>query len=695
MAFGISLPAALQAAPIADSAKAAPTTQNSRTTRFEAAFFAPYAPRTALDIVQHIPGFTLDLGNADARGFAGAAGNVVINGERPSTKSEALDTFLALIPASLVVRVEVGSGDLYGADYSTRSEVANLILTEGGSGLTGTAILVGERHYTGLVTPTASGSLSLSRGPSTFNVAGDLARLDQTEEGFDRVTDISTGGQLEFRRKVNDIRNYSPFISASWSLDSGAAKSANLNLRYHFDRSVLHQANHVIPTGAPEHDDTLINDYPTKTVEIGGDVTRPFAGGALKLVGVANRQARRTLDESDVGNFGHTKVVGRFQQLSKSQRNETLARLTWSKPKVLGLRFEAGGEIASNTLQDNLDLFAFDENGAKTRIDLPIDNARVSELRAEFWANGSRQLSKTLRLDVGLNYEISHLKVSGDATADRKLQFLKPGITLAWQPEGGWRGELTLRRTVAQLDFFDFISAADLTSNQINGGNADLQPQRAWEGRFSLERPLFSQGKVHLELAYNLISLLRDRVLTREGFDAPGNIGMGRQMYADLTVDAPLGGLWKGLRAKLHGNLQQTRVRDPVSGEVRDFSGAFPRWAWDANIRRDIGKLAYGFTMQGIGRTTLFRTDVLDSRFYPAFPYSSAFVEYRPDASRTLTLNLNEVSNTRAFRDLLIFVPNRTAAQPSELEHRSRNSHISIQFTFKQSFGARTTGSRR
>ena len=48
------------------------------------------------------PGFQLDLGanqnGVDVRGFAGTAGNVVINGARPSTKAETLDTTLAAHP---------------------------------------------------------------------------------------------------------------------------------------------------------------------------------------------------------------------------------------------------------------------------------------------------------------------------------------------------------------------------------------------------------------------------------------------------------------------------------------------------------------------------------------------------------------------------------------------------------------------
>ncbi len=680
---------AFAAQPSPDQAPA--PTKDSRTTVYDAAFFNQYAPRTALDIVQRIPGFTLDLGNSsastgvDIRGFAGTAGNVVINGARPSTKSETLDVLLNRIPASRVVRVEVGPGDLFGADYSSKTQVANLIL-KGGGGIAGNATVAAERHYTGRITPNANGSISFSKGPSTFNIAGDTARGDFTEEGDDHVTDPVTGDLLEFRRKTNFTYENSPFVSASWAFDKGPTNSANVNARYHYDHFILHQTNHVVPTGGDERDDRLVEDYPLKIFELGGDVTKPLGGGAIKLVGLVNRQKRHTLDEYDFGNLGHTVVTGGSQQLSDSQRNETLGRLTWSKSNMLGFQFETGGEVAWNTLDYSLDLFEFDETGEKTRKDLPIDNARVTELRGEFWVNAGRPLSKTVRMDVGLNYEMSHLKVSGDATADRKLKFLKPSMTLDWTPQGGWHVQAIVRRTVAQLDFFDFISAADLASGQVSGGNANLQPQRTWEGRFSVEHPLFGQGQARLELGYNLVSLLQDRILTPEGFDAAGNIGTGKQAYADLTLDAPLDRFWKGLRVKLHGNIQRTRVADPISGDPRDFSGFFPRWEWDADVRRDIGKWAYGFTFSDNAKTTDFGTDVLDIR-YSDGPFGQAFVEYRPTAKQTVTLSLNNITNSGGARDLLFYDPNRRDGPAVQLDHRHRNSHVRVGLTFKQSFG--------
>ena len=85
-------------------------------------------------------------------------------------------------------------------------------------------------------------------------------------------------------------------------------------------------------------------------------------------------------------------------------------------------------------------------------------------------------------------------------------------------------------------------------------------------------------------------------------------------------------------------------------------------------------------------RTTIFRTDVLDTRWNGGV-FADAFIEYRPTSKQTLTLNFNDVSNVGGGRNLVEFFPNRTVGEPSLLDHRFRNSHVRIGVTFKQSFG--------
>ena len=219
---GIALAQEGTETPAGDSGAAAPARSNT----YDAAFFAPYAPRTALDIVRRIPGFTLDLGNTDLRGFSGAAGNVVIDGQRPSSKSETLEATLSKIPASRVDRVDVGPGDLYGAQYSGKSQVANLILGRGGAGgLTGNATLSANRHWFGNINPNASGSAQWSRGPSTFSLSADTGRIENFEKGYDFLYDGTSGELVERRSKFNFILEHNPYVSGSWALEQGDSRA--------------------------------------------------------------------------------------------------------------------------------------------------------------------------------------------------------------------------------------------------------------------------------------------------------------------------------------------------------------------------------------------------------------------------------------------------------------------------------------
>ena len=692
-----TMPAALPATVSTD-----PVRSTTQTTTYDAAYFAQFGPRTALDIAQHVPGFTLDLGNSqsttgvDVRGFAGTAGNVVFNGARPSTKAEALDVTLQRIPAQQVVRVEVGPGDLFGSDYAGKSQVLNIILSQK-AGIDGNVTAAGQRRYTGYINQNLSGSASIRRGPSTINLSAGTGNNRQFEEGSDTLTDPGTGDLLEFRRKHNIYFNRDPNISASWALERSSDSAFRLNARWQPSRFDLFQRNRVSPAVGPQHDDNLSQHYRDPVIEIGGDVTRPLAGGAIKFVALATRRKRHDFDSSVERNGlleDNPAVVGGSEQLIAAKRNETISRVSWSRSNLLGLSFEAGAEGAFNSLDDHTSLDIIDQNGERVPIDLLIAAATVKEKRGELYVNVGKTLSSALRLDGGLNYEFSQLKVRGDATADRALKFLKPKLTLDWKPGGGWHTQLSVQRTVAQLDFYDFISFGELSTNRINGGNANLQPQRAWEFRATAEHLLFGDGLVKLDVGHDLISMLQDRVLiceldenqVQKCFDAPGNLGTGRRSFASITIDAPLGRFWKGLRAKFTGTLQRTRVDDPISGDPRKFSGFFPDWQWDLAVRRDAGPISYGFELSDNQRFTFYRTDEFDTNFNRG-AYMTAFVEYRLSPKTAITLDFDNVLDTHAARSRLLFFPNRAESGPDINEFRDRNRHRSIGLTLKQSFG--------
>ncbi|HEU5285044.1 MAG TPA: hypothetical protein VFU20_00870, partial [Sphingomicrobium sp.] len=235
-----------------------------------------------------------------------------------------------------------------------------------------------------------------------------------------------------------------------------------------------------------------------------------------------------------------------------------------------------------------------------------------------------------------------------------------------------------------------FISVAELSTDRVNAGNANLLPQRAWEFRLTLDRPVLGDGLVKLDLGHDRISLLQDRVLifdeSGQGFDAPGNIGTGKRSFAQLNVDAPLGRLWSGLRVKANAMVQRTRVEDPISGEMRNFSGFYPDWEWYAEARRDSGAFSYGFAISDRDKFTFFRTEEFDSNSNGG-PYATAFVEYRPDARTAITLDVDNALDTSASRERLLFFPNRADPEMSIREVRERNRHLNIGLTVKRSFG--------
>ena len=73
------------------------------------AFFAAQQPPSALDMVQRLPGFAFSAGDA-IRGYEGGGGNVLIDGQRPASKTDNLEELLRRIPAGQVERIDLIRG---------------------------------------------------------------------------------------------------------------------------------------------------------------------------------------------------------------------------------------------------------------------------------------------------------------------------------------------------------------------------------------------------------------------------------------------------------------------------------------------------------------------------------------------------------------------------------------------------------
>src|SRR6185369_3275159 len=110
---------------------AAPAAASQGVISYPASFFAGQQVANAYEMLGRVPGFSLDTGDS-VRGFEGAAGNVLVDGQRPTSKTDGLDQILLRIPAAQIERIDVIRGGAPGIDMQGKSVLANVIRKSGG-----------------------------------------------------------------------------------------------------------------------------------------------------------------------------------------------------------------------------------------------------------------------------------------------------------------------------------------------------------------------------------------------------------------------------------------------------------------------------------------------------------------------------------------------------------------------------------
>ena len=661
---------------------------------YDAEFFAQFSPANALQLVERVPGFTLESGSTEMRGFAGAAGNVVINGRRPSSKSDSLETILGRIPASRVLRVELAPGDRFGSDFVGKPQVLNLVLSEEG-GLAGTVEGKLTREYTGRILPRGAGSLVYRRGDSTFDAAASYTTYNLfSEEGYDVLSALPAGTEIEYRDRTRRNTEYFTEASLGWALERAEGMSAHLNGKLSFDKWLLDDVSDIQRAVGETGEEIYTEDHLWRTYEISGDIAVPLGGGSIKLNALGTHRHRRNDDWLDRSTDGQS--TGGFYQDFDDYRDERLARLAWSHGDLRGWNVEIGAEGAFNRLRTDLNVFDVDADGDRTLVDLPIDQATVSEYRGEGFVNAGRAVAQDLRLDLALNFEVSRLKVTGDVSEERTLRFLKPKAAVNWSP-GVWNVQLSAERTVAQLQFADFVSGSSFNTGQVDGGNAELEPQRKWEFLITANRPILGDGRVKLDLGYNAVSRVQDRIplkvvdpvtgeLVNSGLDAPGNLGNGSEFIAKANIDLPLVQLGiTGGRLSLYGSYLDTSVRDPYTMDYRPFSGT-QLFAYSASFRQDLESFAWGVELAGNTGSTGYRLAETDES-QGVSPKVNAFIEYRPTSKSTVTLGAENLTNAAGKRWRTFYDPDRSTPDPYRLEYRERNTHVQVYLSIRHSFG--------
>lgn len=626
---------------------------------YDAAYFAQFNPQTALDMVRQTPGFSLDGGD-ERRGFSGAVGNLLIDGLRPSTKSQSLEGILSRIPASQVVRIELLRGAEVAGDASGQSVLLNVVRTatagsgvwEGGFELTSRDVIAprGELSYSG-----RNGNIEYGIGGSVFSQYRDLPGWRTFHDASGALTgSADTPSPRDFREAALNGNLAFPLAGGRLS----ATSQVNW-FRFHADNDYFF----FDALGAP--DSSLVSVFEERRTgfEFGLNYDRDIGPWSLGLIGLINRGRYESEEDARTEDGGGALLSTVLQEVQQDS-GETIVRASLSRALSPRHRIEFGGEGAFNSLDQQLAL-----TGSPPLGPIPNSNILVEEERAEFFGVHSWRPSENWSLETRLAWETSTLTFTGDTNQTVELSFWKPSLQLTRSFGANNQLRARIYRDVGQLDFGDFSSAAAIADNLIAGGNPDLQPQTAWIGEIGADLRFPNGAALGVTLQHHQISDVADLVLITVPdppnpdirFDAPGNIGDGEMTVLSVNFTTPLRFI-PGGRLTVEGRLRDSEVTDPVTGQPRIISYT-PETQLEVQFRQDLTdlRLAWGLQVYKEGEFQAYRFNETDTN--EEGPWVDLFVETTAlPNNMKLRLWAANLFDGEVHRDRRFFAPDRSGA---------------------------------
>ena len=631
--------------------------------------FARFAPRTAHDMLVHVPGFVMRAAEVE-RGLGQASENILLNGERISSKSGGATAELQKIPASNVERIEIVDAATLGIP-GLAGQVANVIATT--KKASGQFAWTPEfrAHYSDPVYTRGEISYSGTRGRLDYTV-GISSNANRSAAGGPTTIFNPNGSVRENRDDKWHFNSDSPRFSGRFTLRGDGGRVGNLNLSYtpywedYFETSEREWVNDV------DRVQRIRDKNPGFIYEVNGDYAFPLIGGTLKLIGF-RRYEHEPYVSTAVTEFadGRPDEGSRFSRDGKS--SEWIARSEYSW-KSGSSDWQVSAEGAFNKLDSVSRLFSLDSGGEFVEDPFPGGSGRVQEDRYEVLVTHGRPLAENLSLQLVAGGEYSKLTSASDLASQSRSFFRPKGsISLAWKPSDDLDVSLKFRRRVSQLSFYDFLASVNLTSDTENAGNLDLVPPQYWETDFEVNKKLGAWGSTRFRVYYRLWDDIVDIIPIGLDGESPGNIdkgvSMGLESKTTLLFD-PIG--FKG--AKLDASLSffRSRLKDPLTGEHRPFSGN-GKYQFNLGFRHDIpgSDWAWGSNANNYYPAKTVRLTEIGRQWEGPW-FASLFVEHKDVAGLTVRATAGNLLNARSYWDRLVYDGRRTTAPLLYREKRDR-----------------------
>jgi len=655
---------------------------------YAADYFTPFNPVTAEDMIRRLPGFTLDAGD-ERRGFAGAAGNVLINGERPSSKISLAEQ-LSRISARDVLRIDLYAGGGQGTDISGQTMIADVRLRPRDTGATNTFVAqASQLDPSGSINPLIVLTSGFKAGDVNINVALQAQPSRRGRIEYEKETRNGSGALLTQGPEFLQGSYWEYKLSGRASWKAGENDSFNVNLQATPSRDGRHTFSQTFNAlGAlTQVDDSKVTGDDAWAAEAGADWEHRLSPDtSFKLIGLASGRHTGS-DERYSTQFAAGGFRNTFIQRG-ADSGEYVARgvMSWKPTKEHAIDW--GGEIAFNYLDSALGITAQTPT-ATLDATPPVANTRVEEERAEAFISDVWQMAKNVRIEAGVTVETSTITQSGDASQERDFTFWKPRLGLTWSMDETNQLRFLLERDVSQLNFTEFASAVSLFDGTVDLGNPNLEPERTWRATAEWEHRFGPKGVITLSLFNDEVEAVQDQIPIAGLFDGPGNLGDGRRTGVKLDATAPLDAIGlPGGELRVKGMAQESRVTDPVTGEQRRFSNEAD-WSYSIDIRQPIPelKLAWGALYERAGDVSQFRLRELRTTGW-AEANLDLYVETTAISGLLVRFTVADILLPEEIRERQFFTPDRgVAALPSSIETRAATGGFGT-----RSYGIRVSG---
>ncbi|MBL4821612.1 MAG: TonB-dependent receptor [Gammaproteobacteria bacterium] len=487
------------------------TSVEDSTVVYPASYFEEYAPVTAQDMLDRIPG--LSSGRPGGRGGGGGGrgghgrrglgdgggGNqILINGKRTAGKNNQASSRLDRITAGLVNYIEVIRGTSGDLDIRGSSQVINVVLFDEFASSSISYEVGLDRYWDKDTQP--GGSISYGGQSGGLNYLFSAQAVPRHSFRLAKENSILgdlTPNDLVREERTREQTTYEYSTNIEYLINDRS--SARFNALYGTDDNQSDVDRwttdlRVTPNSVlQERED---QDSDRDNWEIGGDYEYNFANGnRFKVLFITNERNNGFLRERYEVIPGEGENKNLFLD-TFSRNQERIVRGSYTMDVFDGQNVEIGVERAQTILDSTLRLATDSASGIPDSnfgglVPIEVSNATstVEEIRIEPFVVHNWQLNNRMSIESTIKYESSEIEQKGDVNNKRDFNFVKPKLDYRFDITPVLQFRVTVEKTVSQLSFSDFVAATDFNDNDENvrAGNVQLRQEEAWQYDFNLE----------------------------------------------------------------------------------------------------------------------------------------------------------------------------------------------------------------